>query len=329
MRTVFIFLAIFYSSPTVAAQITIQDFGQQKSDIPKDSSLLFGNDIISTHRNEYNLTIAPEGDMILFTVANNSSANRYYTIFLCEKKNGNWQTPQIAPFSGQYSDADPFFSPNGDGVYFISTRPTTENAVKSDFDIWTVGYKNGKFGEPKHLGTTVNTTNDELYPSVSRTGDLFFSTENGVNGYDLMVSKIENNTFQLPSALADSINTEATEFDAFVAPDESYIIYTNMGGKDNLGSGDLYISFNKGDYWTKGKNLGEKVNTIHMEQCPTVSSSGQFLFFTSFRDNQQYAFDSPVSTGEYLKLLDSPLNGLGDIFCIELNALLKEIKFQY
>jgi len=326
MKSTSLLLTAFFTAQILVAQITTKDFALLNSLIPKDSAELFGGNIISTHLNEYNITFSPAGDMILFTIANNTYANRFYTIFLCQKRNGKWEIPKIAPFSGRFSDADPFFSPDGKGVYYISTRPTLNKAIKTDFDIWFVSYKNQKFGIPKHLGDTINSTNDELYPTVSLKGNLFFSTENGANGYDLMFSNFEDNIFQKPTALGDSINTKATEFDAFIAPDESYIIYTNIGDKNNMGSGDLYISFNQGNFWTKGKNLGKKVNSIHMEQCPMVSSDGQFLFFTSFKDSQPYIFEKPISTKEYLKLLDSPLNGLGNIFCADLNDIIKGLK---
>lgn len=101
--------------------------------------------------------------------------------------------PKIAPFSGQYSDADPFFTPEGEGVYFISYRPIKQKSEqKNDFDIWFTTFNNGNFGEPVHLDEIINTDKDELYPSVSMYGNLYFSTENGNNGYDLMVSKYTN-----------------------------------------------------------------------------------------------------------------------------------------
>lgn len=281
---------------------------------PADSAALFGEGFISTKLNEYNITFSPDGLICLFTIANNSSLNRFYTIFITEKKNGNWTKPKIAPFSGRYSDADPFFAPSGDKVYFISTRPSIPGLQKSDFDIWSVHYKDGHFNSPQHLGSEVNTSNDELYPSVSLKGNLFFSTENDKSGHDLMVSFNKGGHFEKPVSLGDSVNTENIEFDAFIAPDESFIIYTGMNYKDSFGSGDLYISYKKGRYWTKGRNLGNRINSVHMEQCPTISPDGKYIYFTSFRDSQPHKTKGTMTTDEYLDILNSPLNGLGDIF---------------
>ncbi|MDJ1472510.1 hypothetical protein QNI19_30290 [Cytophagaceae bacterium DM2B3-1] len=292
---------------------------------PKDIPIVFASGIISTQHNEYNSTFSPDGNAFLYTIANNTFYNRFYTIFICRKVKEKWSSPEIASFSGQYSDADPFFTPDGKGVYFISTRPVTGKTVRTDFDIWYVGYQNGTFGEPQHLDNQINSSNDELYPSVSARGNLYFATKNENTGYDLMIARYEDGQFRKPVGVSDSINTDKTEFDAFVAPDESYIIYTSMGGKDNIGSGDLYISFRKGNYWTTGKSLGNKLNSVHMDQCPMVSPDGKFLFFTSFRDSQPYHFKKPVSTTAYLKILDSPLNGLGNIFWVDLHNIIDNL----
>ncbi|WP_417236941.1 TolB family protein [Bizionia paragorgiae] len=309
--------------------ISISSFGQENHifqdlnpTIPDYKPELFASGFISTHLNEYNITFAPDGETILFTVANNTAVNRFYTIFITQKIEGKWTEPTIAPFSGMHSDADPYFSPAGESVYFVSTRPVVGDIAKEDFDIWKVSYTKGSFGIVQHLGTSVNSTNDELYPTVSANGNLYFSTENGESGYDIMWSEFKDNKFTEPKSLEGSLNSPNIEFDAFVAPDESYIIFTGMGYKDSRGSGDLYISFNENGRWTAGKNLGDAINSIHMDQCPMVSLDGRYLIFTSFRDSQPYNFKSPVLTEDYLTILNSPLNGLGNIFWVQLDSYL-------
>ncbi|MDJ1499461.1 hypothetical protein [Xanthocytophaga agilis] len=328
MKNVYIYIALtgmFLNGMVCLGQKKGTEFSYFNLAVPKDTPTVFASGIISTHHNEYNSTFSPDGNVILYTIANNTYYNRFYTIFICKRIKGQWTSPEIVSFSGQYSDADPFFTPDGKGVYFISTRPVVGKAVKEDFDIWYVSYQNETFGKPQHLGNQINSSNDELYPSVSAKGNLYFATENKKTGYDLMISAYKNGQFQKPVGISDSINTDNTEFDAFVAPDESYIIYTSMGGKNNVGSGDLYISFHKGNQWTAGKNLGHNLNSKHMDQCPMVSPDGRLLFFTSFRDSQPYHFEKPVSTSAYLKILNSPLNGLGNIFWVDLHMVLNTL----
>jgi len=205
-------------------------FGSSK---PNYKPELFGKGIISTQFNELNSSFSPDGNTFLYTIANNSYGNTFYTIFYSKRVNTKWSKPQIASFSGQYSDADPFFSPDGKRFYFISYRPIDKNMKeKNDFDIWFLSYEKGLFGQPQHLGENVNSDKNELYPTVSNNGNLYFSTENGTNGNDLMMSKLIKNVFDKPVSLGDSINTTATEYDAYIAPDENYIIFTSIGQKN-------------------------------------------------------------------------------------------------
>ncbi|MBI5370738.1 MAG: PD40 domain-containing protein [Sphingobacteriales bacterium] len=297
--------------------------------IPPSQSELFASNFISTSNNELDACFSPDGNMFLYTIANNSYSNTFYTIFLSKKLNNKWSRPEIAPFSGQYSDADPFFSPDGKKLYFISYRPADgSDKPNNNSDIWFVEIINDCWSVPKHLGEAVNSKSDEYYPSVSKNGNLYFSSENGKTGYDVMFSKHTDTGFAKSVSIGDSVNTMATEYDAYISPDESYIIFTSIGRKDGLGSGDLYISFKVNDKWTKGVNLGKGINSPFMDQCPNVSPDGKCFFYTSFRDNNSFVFSKKISTAEYTTHLHSPLNGLGNIFWIDNKKVFEKIDNQ-
>ena len=270
--------------------------------------------IISTALNELNATVSPDGSLLLYTIANNSSSHTFYTIFISHAHNGEWSDPVIAPFSGQFSDADPFFAPDGKGLYFISHRPRPgEGKAREDFDIWYVGYGKDRWLDPHYIGDSVNSEKDELYPAVSRNGNLYFSRETE-NGYDILVSNPTSTGYGRASALKGEVNTTAIEYDAYVSPDERYMIFTAIGRADSRGSGDLYISHNYNGEWSLGENLGDEINSAFMDQCPGVTPDGTKFLFTSFRDNNSFSFRRPVTTDKYLEVLSSPFNGLGNIF---------------
>ncbi len=285
-----------------------------KPDTPKVQ--LFEPGIISTELNELNATFSPDGSVMLYTIANNSSSHTFYTIFISQKRHGEWSPPTIAPFSGQFSDADPFFAPNGNGLYFISVRPRSGvGEAQEDFDIWYVGYENDRWLTPQNVGDSVNSNKDELYPAVSLNGNLFFSRETD-NGYDILMSNPASTGFRAASALKGGVNTNAVEYDAYVSPDERYMIFTAIGRDDSRGSGDLYISYNYNGEWSLGENLGDEINSAFMDQCPAMSPDGTRFLFTSFRDNKSFSFQRPIMTDDYLKILSSPFNGLGNIFWV-------------
>jgi len=57
-----------------------------------------------------------------------------------------------------------------------------------------------------------------------------------------MVCKFTNGKYSEAESLPDSINFTGDEFNAFVDPDETYIIFSGYKRRDGYGSGDLYIS---------------------------------------------------------------------------------------
>ena len=77
------------------------------------------------------------------------------------------------------------------------------------------------------------------------------------------------------------VNSEYFDWTPFVAPDESYLIFssTRPGSKDKYG--DLYVSFkDKNNNWMPPINMGDKVNTEKQERFPGISKNGKILFFT-------------------------------------------------
>jgi hypothetical protein len=91
----------------------------------------------------------------------------------------------------------------------------------------------------------VNTDGDELYPSVASDGTLYFSScgrPDSRGWCDLYRSRWSDDRYREPENLGDSVNTPASETDAYVAPDQSYLVFAAYGRPDAVGDGDLYVS---------------------------------------------------------------------------------------
>jgi hypothetical protein len=94
-------------------------------------------------------------------------------------------------------------------------------------------------------------------------------------------SRLVDGKYIEPENLGAPINTEFDEWDPYIAPDESYLVYCSMkpGG---YGKDDLYISFKKeDDSWTHPINMGAEINSSGWENRPYVTLDGKFFFFTS------------------------------------------------
>jgi Tol biopolymer transport system component len=119
------------------------------------------------------------------------------------------------------------------------------------------------------------------------------------------------------------VNSEGGEFNAFVDPDEQYILFTGYKRKGNYGTGDIFISKrNEKGEWQEAKNIGDKVNGAGLTYCPYVSPDKKYLFFTSSRGIFKTPFTVPQNSKNLKKLMNSPLNGWDNIYWIETKGII-------
>jgi hypothetical protein len=232
------------------------------------------------------LTIRHDGKELYLT--SQSLFGEISAIMRMELEGDQWEQTGLASFSGNYKDLEPFLSPDGRRLYFASDRPRGDSLEAApDYDIWYVerdGLEDA-WGEPVNLGAPVNTDGNEFYPAVTSGGDLYFTSDRpGTKGKDdIFHAKKGEQGYADPVSLGEAINSEGYEFNAFVAPDGSYLIYTAYNRADGLGSGDLYISHRQADGgWSDAQNLGPEINSNRMDYCPFVDGAGT-LYFTSKR----------------------------------------------
>jgi len=210
---------------------------------------------------------------------------------------GAWSGPEVLVGHSRFSFNDPMLSPDGQRLFFISDRPLGDaESEAKDHDIWYIERNSEGWDEPVNLGEPVNSSANEYYMSFASTGRIYFASNRSDRerreAFDLYSSDPRAGTFTAPRLLPGEVNTRHYEADAFVAADESYIIFSSSR-PDGLGQGDLYVSFRAPDgTWSAGRNMGPEINTAGHELCPFVTADGRFLFFTSNRDI--YWVDSAV-----------------------------------
>lgn len=249
---------------------------QLKIDTPPINSEIFAPYLISTKQKQRDLAISPDGTEIYYTVFENGLDGNIYFI----KKTGDlWSAPSIASFSGGKQDLEPAFGDNGNKLFFSSKRGG------ASFDIYySEKAADGSWGTAKSVGSPINTSVNEFYPSVANDGSIYFTAnyDHGAGGEDIWYSKYLDGTYQTPISLPN-VNTATDEFNAYVDPDEKFIYFGSFGRADGLGGGDIYTSTNNNGAWSSGRNLGTSVNTGGLDYSPFVSPDGRILFFTSQR----------------------------------------------
>lgn len=281
---------------------------------------LFGENVISTALYERDLAISPQGNQLIYTLGDYNQNKRCLVVL--NQKNGNWANAEILNISGKYPDIEPFYSNNGDRLYFASNRPIYEDETRDDYNIWFSDRINGNWSEPVALDSIINTRSDEFFPSLSNKGNLFFTAtrDYGMGREDIFRSEFVAGEFQSPKPLPVEINSASFEFNAYINPEENLIIFSSFGREDGFGGGDLYISRkdNTGK-WTKSKNLGGSINSDKLDYCPFVDWKSRNFYFTSERitlDNKKLE-----NIGELKELSNSTLNGFGNIYKIGFDKL--------
>ncbi len=266
-------------------------------------------------------------DEVYFTVQ--SYKKEYSFIAYIKKINNKWTKPAVVSFSGMYKDLEPFLSPNGLQLFFASNRIDNQSKeIKKDIDIWYVERTSlqGNWSAPKNVGPIINTNANEYYPSVTNKGDLFFTAayKDAKGKEDIYVSRFVNGAYTKPVSLGTGVNSEKYEFNAFVAPDESFIMFTSYGRKDDLGRGDLYISFKgKNNRWMPAKHLNTPINSATIDYCPFVDVKTNTLYFTSERNKLKKSFSSKKNIEELTNALKIDANGLGRIYKTNISELLE------
>lgn len=285
-----------------------------------DGLTLFGENVISTPFYERDLAISPQDNELIYTLGDYKQNKR--CLVALNKENGNWVNPRILNISGKYQDIEPFYSNNGNRLYFASNRPIYNDKTRDDYNIWFSDRINGNWSKPVPLDSIINTRSNEFFPSLSNKGNLFFTAtrDYGMGREDIFMSEFVDGEFKSPKPLPVEINSPSFEFNAYINPEENLIIFSSFGRSDGFGGGDLYISRkdNNGK-WTKSKNLGETINSDKLDYCPFIDWKSRNFYFTSERitlDNKKLENISKLK-----EFSNSTLNGFGNIYKIGLDKL--------
>ncbi len=321
MRPFFLLaLAWLGSNPSLLAQRTALFSTDPPARLPK----LFAPGFISGPFLERDMALSAAGDELYFTVQGVSGD--LSVILVSRKQQGVWSKPEVAPFSGNYDDIEPFLTADGQRLYFSSNRPKhPDSTAAGDYDIWFTDRKpRGAWQAPQRLAGPVNTDKDEFYPSLARNGNLYFTANyaGGTGQEDIYVSRWQGGQLQKPEVLPEAVNSKGYEFNAFVDPDERFLLFTAYGRKEGLGRGDLYVSFrDTAGTWQPARMLPEPLNSAALDYCPYVSPDGKWLFFSSKRTAKPNTARPRWTTQSLREHLNASGNGLEDIYWVESSVI--------
>jgi len=236
---------------------------------PVHEPKLFAPDIVSSVNGDDNhssLTIGPDDKEIYWNMRNK--------IWMTKLENGRWIEPEIAPFckNDSYMYDNPFITPDGKKMFFTSTRSGSVSSEKEN--IWYVEKTSSGWSEPKPASPEINAMTLHWSISVSRDGTLYWGGR-GQDSYgrnDIYYSKLVNGVYSKPVNMGLEINSSDEENCPYIAPDESYIIFTRFTSTGE----NYYISYkNKSNTWRPPIKIHEELQGV----SPKISPDGKYFFF--------------------------------------------------
>lgn len=218
------------------------------------------------------IAVAPDGATVYFPEAHSF-------LRISRLEDGAWSAPETLPFSRDFEQGDPFFSPDGTRLFFWSNRPRTGEAAGPN-DLWVSRRGPGGWGEPRCLDITILGKHGGFaFPSVTATGDLYFTARRGSLGKrDIFRARRDGDGFATPENLGPPVNTAADEFDAAISADGNRLVFAR--GLEGPGCA-LFLSQYAGGTWGAPRQLGPGVNSGRGAYCPAWSPDGRWFYFTS------------------------------------------------
>lgn len=214
---------------------------------------------------------------------------------------GHLQPPTDPPIAAPGLEADPYFTPDGRTLYFISSRSTGELSSSSGLDIWKATRStSGTWEKPTKLPEPVNSNAAEWFPRPASDGWLYFGSRRpGGFGKDdiYRARQTPNGTWQVENA-GPGLNTADGEYEFLPAPNGQWgLLETDKG---------IYRVEHTATGWRRTELLGKEINTNGTEiGAMFLGTDGSFLF--SRNTGKEKSGELFLATPTTAAVLDKPI----------------------
>ena len=247
---------------------------------------LFEPGVISSPANDGAPTFSPDGRTLFFERSNGKRS----FIVTSHRVNAGWSKPEIASFAGPWNDQQPAYSPDGRFLVYVSPREVIRDGARMRVShLYRVERTAKGWSEPKELPAEVNISNRVFKPTVAANGDLYFMSDVGPGvpappKWRLFHAVHSADGYRQAEPLPFG-NSEASDVDPAVAPDQSYLIFSSQGREPtNDGHEHLFIAFRQGAGWGEPKPIRYSGDDWGGDDGEAnISPDGRTLYFTSSR----------------------------------------------
>jgi hypothetical protein len=232
----------------------------------------------SSELSDYNLSVDDAGRFAVFARSEAEFARA--AIFYSERRDGRWTTPRRIEFSNPaWADSDPWLTPDGRTVYFISSRPAPgRDAERQDYDVWRVHRTRRGWSEPEHLGPEINGRGQELGPELHGK-TLYFSAarRSGLGGLDIYQARMKGGAFEPARLVEGPFNTSESESDFTLSRDGRIALFWRM--TDDKGM--LHIAQLSAKGWSEPTVLSPRINVGRFNFTPSFTGREDEIWFAS------------------------------------------------
>lgn len=290
---------------------------------------VFSPGVVSSAAHDSAPAFSPDSRTIYF----GRSSGTVSFILTTHRQGTGWSAPQIAPFSGVWTDMEPAMAPDGSYLIFVSNRPTVagdepldgmingEPQPRRGANLWRVRRTPSGWSTPERLPDIVNSTPSTYAPSIAANGNLYFMRPDATtHKFRLFVAEFRDDTYREPTPLPFS-HGDVSDVDPAVLPDESAIVFGS--GRQRRKDIDLFVAFRKDGGWSEPIYLGDTINGPTSDAEPRWDRDLHTLYFSSERLEP---VPTPIPAGAAataLRDLSGWNNGQYNIWSVDLGEVLR------
>ena len=192
---------------------------------------------------------------------------------------------------------------------------------KVDFSIKAIA--NPVVFQPVSLGSTINSANNEYWPSLTADENTMIYTielpakETDVLGNvkgqeDILIShRSKEGLWEKSTSISDKINTSKNEGSQTLSVDNRLLFFTSCNRADAIGHCDLYFTERDSSGWAVPVNAARPLNSNAWDSQPSLAADGMTMYFVSNRPGGKGGMDIWKSTLTESGTWGEPIN-LGD-----------------
>ena len=196
------------------------------------------NDGPATFNANQSTIIFSSNSNFTFSIKKKKIEQKNLQLFQSEFKNNTWTAPVKLPFcKNEFSFTHPSLSSDGKTLFFSSNM----NGGFGGMDLYYSTIEEGVWSKPINLGTKINSSLNEVFPFISVSNVLFFSSyvSGGFGGLDLYSFIIKDSSQSVKHLLDPPLNSISDDFgiSADSEGNEGYI----SSNRNEINNDDIYF----------------------------------------------------------------------------------------